>query len=99
VYALYFKIKHELNLVSQSVTPPSDRNCFLTQVIVGKMEGRIEVPEDEEKEVCSYCMTFRNHKILESETGSTRLHPVEKSLWKILWTISKTDDMMSSCTV
>jgi hypothetical protein len=27
------------------------------------------------------------------------LHPVEKSLWKILWTISKTDDMMSSCTV
>jgi hypothetical protein len=39
-------------------------------------------------------------KILEIERGSTRLHPVENSLWKRLRTCRKTDYRMNeiSCT-
>jgi hypothetical protein len=38
------------------------RNCFLKRIIEGKIEGRIEVREDEEEDVCSYWMVLRKRR-------------------------------------
>ena len=40
--------------------------------------------EDETDDVCSYCMTLRNNRILEIGRGNTRSHSAENSLWKRL---------------
>jgi hypothetical protein len=47
---------------------------------------------------CIQLPTFGFYKILEIERGSTRLHPVENSLWKRLRTCRKTDCRMSDVT-
>jgi hypothetical protein len=38
------------------------RNCLLKHVIEGKLEGRIEMREDEEEDVSSYWMTLRKRE-------------------------------------
>jgi hypothetical protein len=38
------------------------RNCLLKHVIEGKLEGRIEMMEDEEEGVHSYWMTLRKRE-------------------------------------
>jgi hypothetical protein len=40
-------------------------------------------------------MTLRKERVLEIDTGSTRSHSVESSLWKRLWTRRKTDYEMN----
>jgi N-acetyl-anhydromuramyl-L-alanine amidase AmpD len=56
--------------------------CLLKQDTEEKIEGRIEVTEDEEKDVSSYWKILRNREILEMESRSTRSHCVKNSLWK-----------------
>ena len=43
-------------------------------------------------------MTIRQENILEIETGNTRSHSVENSLWKRLWTCRKADYRMNEWT-
>jgi hypothetical protein len=50
--------------------------------------------EDEEEDISSYCSAVKDDRILETERGSTRLHPVENSLWKTIRTCLKTDSRM-----
>jgi hypothetical protein len=38
------------------------RNCLIKHVIEGKIEGRIEVMEDEEEDVSCYRMTLRKRE-------------------------------------
>lgn len=45
--------------------------------------------EHEEENVSSYWMTLRN------DAGSTRLHSLENSLWKWLWTCRKAECLMN----
>jgi hypothetical protein len=56
------------------------RNCLLKHVIYGKMEGRIQVTGRGGEDVNNYWMTLRKRE----DTGSTRLHCVESSLWNML---------------
>jgi hypothetical protein len=61
-------------------------------VIEGKLEGRIEMTGRRgirRKQLLDNIK--EKNKILEIEKGSTRSHPVEKSLWKRLRTCRKTD--------
>jgi hypothetical protein len=65
------------------------RNCFLRQVIEGKIKGETEVTGRRGR---------RRRKLLDnlkerrgSEGGSSRSHCVESSLWKWLWTCRETD--------
>jgi len=51
-------------------------NCMPKHVIEGKVEGRIEVREDEEEDVSNYWMIIRTERLLEIEIGSTRSHSV-----------------------
>jgi hypothetical protein len=44
------------------------RNCLLKHVIEGKLEGRIEMREDEEEDVSSYWMTLRKRE----DTGNLK---------------------------
>jgi hypothetical protein len=50
------------------------------------------IQEDEEEDVESYLMTLKKgqERILSFEGGSSRSHYVENSLWKRLWSCSKT---------
>jgi len=68
-------------------------NCLLQRVIEGKIRGGggIEVTGRRGKNVGSYWLTLRNEEVLSFEGGSSRLHCVESSLWKRLWTCRKTD--------
>jgi hypothetical protein len=67
------------------------KNFLLKHVIEGKLEGRIEKMGRQEESVSSYWMTFGKEKILGIERGSTRLHPVENSLWQRVRTCLKTE--------
>jgi len=40
-------------------------------------------------------MTFGKEKILEFVTDDSRSHSLENSLWRRLWTCSKTDNVMN----
>jgi hypothetical protein len=63
------------------------RNCLLKHVIEGKIEGRTLVTGRRRKQL----LDDLTERVLEVKRGSTRSHSVENSLWKSLWTCSKTD--------
>jgi len=62
------------------------RNSELSQTLLKKREKR---KEHEEENVSSYWMTLWN------DAGSTRLHSLENSLWKWLWTCCKAECLMN----
>jgi hypothetical protein len=64
-------------------------NCLLKHVTEEEIEGRIQLREDEEEDVSRYWMTTGKERILEIQTGSTKSHSVENSVWKRLWTCRK----------
>jgi hypothetical protein len=66
------------------------RNCFLQQVIEGKIKGGIEVTGRRGRKLGSYWMTLRKGEDT-FEGGSARSHYVESSIWKRPWTSRKTD--------
>jgi hypothetical protein len=66
------------------------RNCLLKHVIEGKVERRIKEKGrrgGRRKQLLYDLMENRRHS--ELEKGRTRLHSVEKSIWKRLWTCRK----------
>jgi hypothetical protein len=65
--------------------------CLLRYVIEIKLEGRVEVKGTCGKEVSSYRTTLRKSEVTEIERGNTRLHAVENSRWRRLWTCRQTD--------
>ena len=67
------------------------RNCLLKQVIEGKIKGRWKWQEDEEEDVRSYWMTLRTGEGILIEGGGSRLHYVEASFWRRLWTCRQTE--------
>jgi hypothetical protein len=72
------------------------RNCLLRQVIEGKMKGGIEVTGRRGRRRRRLLDELKEREgILTSEGGSSRLHYVESSLWKKLWTCRQTDDSMN----
>jgi hypothetical protein len=50
------------------------KNCLLQHVTEGKIEERQKGREQEEEDVRICCTNFRNGKILETESESTRSH-------------------------
>jgi hypothetical protein len=62
-------------------------NCLL------KQEESVEVTENGEEDVSSYWITLSEQQ--EIEGGRTRLHSVEISFWKRVWTCPKTDSRMN----
>jgi len=50
---------------------------------------RYEGRKDEKQDVSSFWLTLEKDTIMELETGSTRSHSVENSLWKRLWNFRK----------
>jgi hypothetical protein len=63
-------------------------------VIEGKLEGRIEMPGRRGRRR-KQLLDDLKVKILEIERGSTRSHPVENSLCKLLRTCRKTEYIMN----
>jgi hypothetical protein len=64
------------------------RNCLLTHIIEGKIDGRIEVT-GLQGSGCKQLLDGLRETIL--ETGSTRSRSAENSLWNRLWTYLKKD--------
>ena len=70
------------------------RNCLLKHVIEGKIEGRTLVTGRRGRR-CKQLLYDLTKRVLEFKRGSTKSHSVENSLWKRLWTCSKTDCEMT----
>jgi hypothetical protein len=71
------------------------RNCLLKHVIEEKLEERIEMPARWGRRCKQLLDDLKGEKILETERGRTRSHPVDDSLWKRLRTCRKTDYRMN----
>jgi hypothetical protein len=75
------------------------RNCLLKHVIEGKLEGRIEMTGRRGRRRKQLLDDLEGkEKILEIERGSTRSHPVENLMWKMLQTCRKADYKMNEHT-
>jgi hypothetical protein len=66
------------------------RNCFLTHVVQGRLERKIEWKRRRGRRRKQLLDDFKE-RILEIYRESTRSYCVENSLWKGLWSRRKTD--------
>jgi hypothetical protein len=66
------------------------RNCLLQRVIEGKIQGGIEATGRRGRRRKKLLDHLKERR-LSFESGSSRSHYVESSLWKRLWTCRKTD--------
>ena len=80
------RVKEERNNLSHL---PQD--CLLKHTIEGKIEGTLEVMGGRERRCKQLLDDQEKDRILERVTGSTRLHSIENSLRKRLWTCLKTE--------
>jgi len=72
------------------------RNCLLKHATEGKIKGRTEIMGRRGLRCKQLLDDLKGkNRIQEIERGSTRLHSVENSLWKRLWTCHKWDYEMT----
>jgi hypothetical protein len=68
------------------------RNCLLRQVIEGNIKGGMEVTGRRGRRRRKLIDDFKERRgYSHLKEGSSRLHYVESSLWKRLWTCRETD--------
>jgi len=94
----FYGVKEERNILLTIKSRKSNwfghilrRTSLLIHIIEGKLEERLEVTRRRGRRRKHILDKLKEKRILETEKGSTRSHPVENSLWKSLWTCRKTD--------
>jgi hypothetical protein len=96
-----FRVKEQRNILHEISKRKANwighilrKNCLLQNVIEGKIKGGIEVTGRRGRRRRKLLDDLKV-RILSFEGGSSRLHYVESSLWKRLWTCRKTDYEMN----